>query len=248
MEIKNNKNLGLFILILACLELFACQDKGMRGYVDQYPVEIDFANNFKNYKEIKLSHIADSVEYVKLENLPEGLVKQAWSVHVTDSFIFVAQYNSLLQFDRKGKFIRQIGKKGRGPSEYINVFGLSVNGHDHRLYVNAGRLKRIQVYDFQGEYKTSHKYFSNREFDMLDSVKVVSSIENFHGQEPLKLLVTGPDLDTLATLPNTLKYPFQKESFMISTSFEKRFYRWNGILHFCPLMAIQCFKLEHWTI
>lgn len=211
----NNQKLKLALLYLVCLGLFSCQNKTKETVVNQdkfqYPVEIDFGNNFKNYKEIKLSEIADSVEYVKLENLPECLIKDAWSVQVSDSFIFVAQYNSLLQFDRKGKFIRQIGKKGRGPKEYANVYGLCINRDDQRLYVNAGKSQKIQVYDFEGEYKTGHKYFQNREFEMLDSVKVVSPIENFHGQEPLKLLVTGPDKDTLTSLCNTVKYPLQKD-------------------------------------
>lgn len=244
----NIKNLRVAILFLAALGLFSCQNKTRKTVLNQdeivYPVEIDFGNNFKNYQQVNLSQIADSVEYVKLENSPESLVKQAWSVHVCDSFIFVAQYNSLLQFNRKGKFIRQIGKKGRGPQEYVNVYGLCVNRNDQRLYVNAGKSKKIQVYDFEGEYKTGYKYFTNREFDMLDSVKVVSSIENFHGQEPLKFLVTGPDKDTLASLTNTVKFPFQKGSFMISTSFERRFYRWNDVLHFLPQYGDTVFQMK----
>ena len=41
------------------------------------------------------------------------------------------------------------------------MYGLCVNRNDQRLYVNAGKSKKILVYDSEGEYKTGYKYFTN---------------------------------------------------------------------------------------
>ena len=119
-----------FLILFILIGLFSCQTKAPKAEEIkeqiipevQYPIEIDFENNFKKIKELKLSEIAKKIEYVKLENSTKCFVSRPQSVHVTDSFIFVAQYRSMLQFDRQGKFIRKISKMGRGPKEYAHVF------------------------------------------------------------------------------------------------------------------------------
>jgi hypothetical protein len=150
----------------------------------------------------------------------------------------------MLQFDRKGKFIRQISKMGRGPKEYAHVYAACINRNEKRVYVNAGESRKIQTYDFEGKHKARYKYFSNIDFEMLDSSKVVSSIENSYGQEGLKLLVTDPKMDTLGTLLNTVKFPHQGRTSVFFDGFDRRFYRWNGVLNFLPQYGDTVFQLK----
>ena len=248
----NYKTRSFVLLALIGFSLISCQNKTTKSKVlpevklpeIQYPVTIDFVNNFEKYRELKLSEIADSIEYVKLENSPKCFIKRVKSVHITDSFIFVPQYKTILQFDRQGKFIRHIGKMGRGPKEYSHVYDACVNRDKQRMYVNAGESHKIQIYDFEGNHKAKFKYFSNIAFEMLDSSKVVSSIENPYGQERLKLLITGPEMDTLETLLNTVKFPFQKRTSVYSHHFDNRFYRWDNALHYKKLYGDTVFQVK----
>lgn len=248
----NYKNAILSLLGLAILGLFSCTNKTKKLEKNteivkteiQYPVTIDFANNFTNYKEIKLSEVADSVEFVKLEMSPNCLIRRPNSVHVTDSFIFVAQYRSMLQFNRKGKFIRQIGKMGRGPKEYAHIYHACIDRDKERVYVNAGESRKIQIYDFEGKHIGRNKYFSNSKFEMLDSAKTVSFIGNHYGQQAYKLLITGSERDTLGYLLNTVKFPHQGRTTIMSYPYSSRFYRWNNVLNFSSLYGDTVFQVN----
>ena len=235
-----NKNSFLILFIL--IGLLSCQAKVPKieevkkqpTPEVQYPIKIDFENHFKKLQEIKLSEVATKIEYVKLENSTKCFVSRPKSIHVTDSFIFVAQYRSILQFDRQGKFIRKISKMGRGPKEYAHVFAACIHSDKKRVYVNAGEAHKIQVYDFDGKHIAKYKYFSNTDFEILDTLQVVSEITNPYGQEALKLLVTNQKMDTLSQLINTVKFPHQARTFGMFGDFRKPFYRWDGHLNFTP--------------
>ncbi len=248
----NYKYATLCLLGLSLFGLYSCNNKTKKTEETreiaaaeiQYPLTVDFGSSFQNFKDVKLSEVADGVEFVKLEASPNSLIRRPNTVQVTDSFIFVAQYKSLLQFNRKGKFIRQIGKMGRGPKEYAHIYHACVDRDKERVYVNAGESHKIQTYDFEGKHKGRNKYFSNIEFEMLDSTKVVSFIGNYYGQQKYKLLITGTQKDTLGYLLNTVKFPHQGRTMMITNSYSNRFYRWDNTLNFSTLYGDTVFQIK----
>lgn len=50
----------------------------------------------------------------------------------TDDNIVVNDFNTVLLFDKKGNFIRQIGRRGQGPGEYLWVHGTAVDGNNRK--------------------------------------------------------------------------------------------------------------------
>ena len=83
---------------------------------------IDIQKQIQKVQEVPVSKFSDDLEYIPLELTPT--IGQDMKINLTKDYIIVRNYargvNSLLLlFDRKsGKFIRQIGKIGRGPEEY----------------------------------------------------------------------------------------------------------------------------------
>lgn len=57
--------------------------------------------------------------------------------------------NQVLLFDRKGKFIHKIGKKGQGPGEYASLTDIAVDEEENRIYLGGHKLI---CYDFEGNY------------------------------------------------------------------------------------------------
>lgn len=65
-----------------------------------------------------------SVRFVPLETKTECLMGGLKQIQVTDSFIFVVtakRKGQVMMFDRNGKFLRKIGRYGKGPGEHIYV-------------------------------------------------------------------------------------------------------------------------------
>lgn len=230
------------IILLFCISIlnFSCKNKTQN--TSQYPIHIDFGNHVDKYKEIPLSQIADSVSYVKLENRPECFVDNLSKVLLSDQFIFTFTRKAVLQFDKKGKFIRQIGKKGKGPEEYNRVMDLYIDKTSRKLFVNAG--SKIQIYDFDGKYIGYHKYFFNEFFTYLDTNTIVSATANYNGQQKNLLLFTNPQLDTLGKHPNTHFFKHPTSIYMVQSDFKRNFYTFKNQLYFVPTYNDTIFHLK----
>lgn len=68
---------------------------------------------------LKASFFADTVIYIPLETTKESFIQYIDQLWMNDSVILINNSSiGLLMFQQNGKFIRQIGKQGRGPEEY----------------------------------------------------------------------------------------------------------------------------------
>ncbi len=54
---------------------------------------------------------------------------------------------SVVVFDSTGKYVRHVGKKGSGPTDFRLIRGVYYNDVDDRLYVCDPKLKRVSVFD-----------------------------------------------------------------------------------------------------
>jgi hypothetical protein len=69
--------------------------------------------------------------------------------------IFVLSHSNtsghLFIFSNSGKFIRQIGKQGRGPGEYSSIIDFSIDKIGKRIYM-IDSMGNLLIYSFSGEY------------------------------------------------------------------------------------------------
>lgn len=67
-------------------------------------------------------------------------------------YVYDAQVPAIRHFDAGGKFVRQVGREGQGPGEYLDaVLAMAVRG-DGRLQIWDARNARVTLYDPDGEF------------------------------------------------------------------------------------------------
>ncbi len=96
-----------------------------------------------------LSTIADSIEYIPLETTDSSFISQIVDIQLTKDFIFIQDriLEKLLVFSRSGKFLNQIGRKGKGPGEYTSLFTFTTDpeGQNVYLYTSSDRVLNFTV-------------------------------------------------------------------------------------------------------
>lgn len=96
-----------------------------------------------------------SIEYIPLETTDSCLISNIISLIADDDYIFLlnGKTSEIFQFNRRGKFIRQIGRVGEGPGEYApySIHTLSLNHSSKEIILNR-RYQPALVYAYDGTY------------------------------------------------------------------------------------------------
>ncbi len=152
----------LFAIIL--LMMTACENKQQTSDV----VEIH-PDKFVE-TEMKLTDIAEELEYIQLDNTR---LMRSWQIKMTDKYIFVAARDELLQFDRKGTFIKTIGSKGQGPGEFLSCTNIALDAEGERIFVRNG--SQALTYSFDG------KFLGKMELPLVGMVDIAYAKGNLYG-------------------------------------------------------------------
>ncbi len=123
-------------------------------------VEIGKALNNLGSSTKSLTKFIDSIKYIPLETLPECNIEEIHKIVCYKGDYYIWDYNSILKFNSNGKFIREIGKRGRGPKEYARIRELTIRFDT--LYINEGR-KIVAYNTIDGSFASTHP-FPNRWF------------------------------------------------------------------------------------
>jgi hypothetical protein len=115
--------------------LIGCINKNEASYSTGI---IDLAKN-KNQINLRLSAIADSIEYIKLETDTACFISNIKNIEITEQYIVIQDQmlDNLYVFGRNGKFIRKIGNRGKGPGEFTDIFGFSISRDEGEIMVNV---------------------------------------------------------------------------------------------------------------
>ena len=104
----------LFGLITAIATFTGCESDQSASKLPR----IDLTATSFTSGQIEIADEIESIEYVPLELTDESLIADVLDLCVSDEYIFVysTRQDGVLQFDRKGKFLRCIAKTetGRG--------------------------------------------------------------------------------------------------------------------------------------
>jgi hypothetical protein len=152
-KIKKNKIFwqkllaGLLLMILACNQNCRTDQKSMNKDDGNYLGVIHLDNAYKkNIPSRKLSSIARSVKYIELEDEVTSLLIHPSIISDYDSTILIKDNSSCLyKFDKRGKLIWKIDKKGKGPGEYVQIYGVCVDD-DNKLYILDNNQRKIVSY------------------------------------------------------------------------------------------------------
>lgn len=108
----------------------------------------------RTLKQVKIESV------IPLETTEESLFAEVRKIIKSGAYFFILDTEGKLSvFDIRGKFIRNIGKVGQGPGEYMMLTDFSINENRQEVYINS--LQKAVVYDFSGNFK--------REFSLNDN-------------------------------------------------------------------------------
>lgn len=125
-----------------------------------FPIYIDKTKDYEDRKFINLQDIAD-VEYVKFETTDDCLLKDKSSltgVYFDENNIFISTSDdNVLRFDKDGKFINSIGKRGAGPNEINLMINYKIDTRTKEIYLLDVSSRKFVVFDYDGKFKRSFK-------------------------------------------------------------------------------------------
>jgi hypothetical protein len=163
---------------LTCL--FGCQNQANRN--DDNIIEINLTEALKNKKDFPLSNLVKDVEILELESKADCYIQYPilWHLGKNHILIFDLEQTQVLLFNRQGKFIRKIGKSGKGPGEYHGTQLKGDMSKDEKfIIISDSRGRNVIVYNLDGKVMVqkdisnnfSSKYFRDMKchFDNLIS-------------------------------------------------------------------------------
>lgn len=189
---------------------------------------LEFDPKVVDNNNVKLSEIADDISYIPLDNsIKIGLI---YNYRISKNSIYLSAKDiGVLEFNKDGKFVRNIGNIGRGPGEYTYYFDFTVDDNSGAIYVlDQGNLK---VYSKSGNYLRSitlNKYGDNlASFEIIDS-KVIIYFMLQYGEPKYDWIV----IDTLGNMINGKKrsIPEFKTNWLIqggTYKYDNRVTYWN---------------------
>ena len=203
--------------------------------IAQYPIHIPFERGMEIEREVKLSDIAESVEYLRLETTDKGLVKYflASMMHRTSKYYIFAEHQNVMQFTRDGKFVRNIGRCGQGPGEYNYIMQVDVDEKAGKVYV-LSTGKRFNVYDLEtGEFLESGKMTHGQlnSFLMQNDSTMIAYKDNGNGQ--VKTLAYSATLsgNVLHEYPRHELFEVERGAYMVGSPHDFYLSRYHGMIN-----------------
>lgn len=188
------KQIHIYILggMLVCMSILGACEKEKNLVSEDGFIHVPFAKGIEKEKTVKLSDIADKVEYIWLELTDSSLLNNAINSHtvISDKYVFVHTRNAIFQFGRDGHFIRRVGSYGQGPEEYLTVSFLDMLPEKNELYALALEYWMIYVYDTEtGKFLRKIPMASRRSFEFLmyDDTTTVAFSQSFGDLEAPRL-------------------------------------------------------------
>jgi hypothetical protein len=140
----------LIIWLVLIVNIFTSNQQEKRGSVIDIKVPDPSASG-------DLSSIVKSYDILSLENSPEAYIKNRSRTIFTDSLILIKNESdqSIVIFNNKGKYLKTISKKGRGPEEYLYISDFTFDPKTRVISIyDTDKEKR---YSFDGKFISESK-------------------------------------------------------------------------------------------
>lgn len=197
------KSKYLFLFIFCCL----------MGFAQEKPTEIKIDLEKMEMSDAGLNEFVDSIEYIPLETTDDCVIGDRVMFDTDETHIIVRdQYcKTVYLFDRKGRFIRTIGRLGQGPEEYISISGLHL---DSDKVIVTSQNKAL-FFDKQGKFlkaialpvdeKFVAAYYNNKFLRMVPSYYFRDSTFNVYS-------INNEKGELLKEAVRSISFPLKKDS------------------------------------
>ncbi|OFY54328.1 MAG: hypothetical protein A2X22_13205 [Bacteroidetes bacterium GWF2_49_14] len=138
------------LILCGILSLSACNSKDVRTGIPS----IDIAEGLKETGNLKLSELASDPEIVLLESGADSWFVNASSLSIGKKYMMILDdmEKRIILFDRQGKYIRQIGRKGKGPGEFNNLHHAAMDPNEQFVFIHDGIGQKLIKYNTDGAF------------------------------------------------------------------------------------------------
>lgn len=188
-----------YTLGILCLSFLACcQTRQASGNIDDIVAGII---NFPEENVGDASTILDTITYIPLNESEEALISIPTKMIIFDGHFFIFDRfsrNTLCEFDEKGNFVRQIGKRGEGGSEYRHAWDFDVDSNGVYVYDNRG--KQIIKYSRTGEFVNAKKIDGSlKGFAKIKDGFLLGLYKTEGREDESEILVTDSNLNVITS-------------------------------------------------
>ena len=151
------KKVNVIWVIIILLMLTGCGRNGQVDEIDDY-ISVDVTKSYPK-KELILQDFMD-VEYITMETT-DDFITQGMVMDIGKEIIVVRnqiQDGDIFFFDRNGKGIRKINRRGGGSEEYLSITNIILDEESDELFIADNMAKKIMVYDLYGQFKRIIRY------------------------------------------------------------------------------------------
>ena len=122
----------------------------------------------------KLSKIASEVRFIPLGNEPPISEFHSTDIELTEDFIFLSGLYHLYQYDWQGHFIQNIGQRGMGPADYVQITPpLQIDYIEKSIYALDINRRRVVIYNFDGTFNRAFQTKCNGKMTLFDANTIV---------------------------------------------------------------------------
>ena len=91
--------------------------------------------------------IFSSVDYIPLETTEECVMYEIDKLRIYENefYLLDKKQKVILVFDKNGRFMRKLDKKGKGPDEYLSLDDFFI--HNSLIYILSNSMQKILIYD-----------------------------------------------------------------------------------------------------
>jgi len=144
--------------------------------------KIDMNQAFDQTKSVKLSDLVKSVEIVQFYPPEDTYFVNAKSFAVGEKYIMIADdrggsTSNILLCERSGKFIRNIGRIGKGPGEFLNAWLTLMDPLENYIIIADYRSNKLIKYSVSGKFIKERKMEEITNHHILDAARFINKNE-----------------------------------------------------------------------
>lgn len=148
---KHKLSFGKLVCILLSLVLYSCdRDNNRRIKIIESEGLIT-----KEITHMALEDISTTILEIPLETSDSSLIKNIRGIKMIDKQLFIIDNSMCKIYDLKGNFIKNLGAKGKGPNEYLNIGKMFFGKKNIWLYDSYQYA--LYKYSYQGEVLSREK-------------------------------------------------------------------------------------------
>lgn len=194
-------------ILFYCLLFASCSNRQTQSSDQEDFYKIDFRSLVKNEaQEVGLTEWGTNARYIQLETNDSIRIKSIKRIILDDEKLLVVHSDKLSLFNKDGKYLYDIGRKGEETGEYKRMFGVVLRNDS--LFIIDGNYD-FTIYDWKGEYlgkmyQPQIRHTVN--FFMVPNTDIfLGHVDNHTGKKEVRF-VFFRDTTAIKIVPNLDKY------------------------------------------